>query len=522
MLPLPPRLSGDDARPLPMILAELHRAGATGALAVLGGEKSRELLFTDGELRAARSSAENEKLGSWLVAHGVITEEQLGVALLGQSGSDSPPLGHLLVRRGLVKEEVLERELESLALALLQTATAEPRQAIFFIAEGYRRQPDTLPNLTTSQLIAISARAVRDREALQAAVGDLSRLLRLATRPEAIVAEAQLTPREEELLNRFRDPRSAEEVREQLGMPTTELLEALFTLLAVGALVEVSRPSPPARVQAASPPGTGPRVDVPAASPVPPDDEREAVLRLAGRIADAGHYDVLGLSPSCTYQAIQDSWKVLRERFSPERANESHLADLGPQLRLIHERVEEAYETLIDPFTRGVYNRILRATTTPSSVTGGRPSASAGSTVSTVSTVSSTPSRPEQARALVAQAEQCVRGSDLFTACQLLQRACDLDPQPVNLVSLARLMVKNPKWADRAMQQLQRAVEIDPGCVDAWVEVAEYWRRRGHRERQRKALERALAASPSHPRASELYAALAGADELARLRERMR
>jgi Tfp pilus assembly protein PilF len=83
-------------------------------------------------------------------------------------------------------------------------------------------------------------------------------------------------------------------------------------------------------------------------------------------------------------------------------------------------------------------------------------------------------------------------------------------------------LLKNPQWVDRALQRLERAVQLDPKCCDAWVEVADVWRRRGHRERQRKALERAVAAAPEHPRASELYAALVGREELERLRQRAR
>ena len=44
---------------------------------------------------------------------------------------------------------------------------------------------------------------------------------------------------------------------------------------------------------------------------------------------------------------------------------------------------------------------------------------------------------------------------------------------------------------------------FDPQCVEAWLELAEFWRRRRNPERERKALEKALAASPDDSRASE-------------------
>jgi tetratricopeptide (TPR) repeat protein len=220
---------------------------------------------------------------------------------------------------------------------------------------------------------------------------------------------------------------------------------------------------------------------------------------------------------------------------------------------MIAERLDEAYETLIEPASRMVYDRILRAskvtgmaggTPVPRPHLDGRrtpmpgvaiPSAggplppSAGVPVALGPSTrpppaaSTAPASPrEQARALAEQAEAAVRRSDMVSALELYQQACDLDPRSEYLVAHARLMLKNPQWVDRALQRLQQVVEVDPTCSEAWVEVAEVWRRRGHTERQRKALERALAADPAHPRASRMYADLVGEGELESLRRRAR
>ncbi len=69
---------------------------------------------------------------------------------------------------------------------------------------------------------------------------------------------------------------------------------------------------------------------------------------------------------------------------------------------------------------------------------------------------------------------------------------------------------------------MRRAIEVDPRFVDAWLELAEFWRRRNHAERQRKALERALAVNPDNERANQMYRQLAGKKELDRLLRRAR
>ena len=159
----------------------------------------------------------------------------------------------------------------------------------------------------------------------------------------------------------------------------------------------------------------------------------------------------------------------------------------------------------------------------PSVLTGGAVVATGPASRSSSGEVPSAQAGPqERARALAAQAEAAARGADLVSALTLYQQACDLDPRSEYLVAHARLMLKNPQWVDRALQRLQQVVEADPSCTEAWVEVAEVWRRRGHTERQRKALERALSAAPDHLRASRMYAAMVGSDELERLRQRIR
>jgi|GEM_PF-1333485 len=598
------QLQNDDPRALPVILAELHRGLASGSLAVLGAEATRELLFTTGELRAARSSLGAEKLGTWLVARGCITPEQLGITLLGQAGSDSPPLGHLLVQRSLVTAPVLERELEALALQILRAATVEPRRGLLFLSEGYRTQPDTLPNLTTPLLVAISARALRDPVALAYAVGDMNRTVQRAAPIDVLAAELDLTPSEEEILELLGQPRRLAAIGDELGLETAEIQRALLPLLAVGAVVDSGPPMPPrrkaqvfgsvgkvdrvvpesadrgsagaARAEAVDVPGA-PAVDQPQAggSPTarqatvgspgqvahqvfrPPTQaaaqrEREQVLTLVAQLGNLGHYGVLGLQPGVTYMSVERAWKALRPRFDPERAAEEHLADLGPQLRMIADRLDDAYETLIEPSSRVVYDRILRASkvtgmaggtpvpghhlrgggtpvpgvglspTAPSSnPLSGAAVALGPSTRPSPGTPSVPTSPPEQARVLAAQAEAAARRSDLVSALNLYQQACDLDPRSEFLLAHARLMLKNPQWVDRALQRLQQAIEADPACTEAWVDVAEVWRRRGNTERQRKALERALAADPAHPRASRLYADLVGEDDLERLRQRI-
>ena len=58
--------------------------------------------------------------------------------------------------------------------------------------------------------------------------------------------------------------------------------------------------------------------------------------------------------------------------------------------------------------------------------------------------------------------------------------------------------------------------------VEAWLELADCWRRRNHAERQRKSLERVLAIDPDHEQGNKMYKDLVGNRELQRLLKRAR
>ena len=120
-------------QPLPTVMADLAEKKVTGALVAISEGTTREILFTNGEIRAARSHEETEKLGMWLVDRGKINEDDRALILLAQGGGDSPPLGHILVTRGYISHEDLEGELEELALTIIRRAAASGRLKSDFV-----------------------------------------------------------------------------------------------------------------------------------------------------------------------------------------------------------------------------------------------------------------------------------------------------------------------------------------------------------------------------------------------------
>ena len=512
-----PSIPHNDPRPLPSIIAQLNRAAASGILAVTNREGRREMIFVDGEVRAARSNIESEKLGSWLVGHKVISIQDKALGLMTQGGTASP-FGHLLVTRGLIDQATLEQKLQDLALAIVERATIGARSRIDFAVDVGGDQLDTLPNITTPQLILIAGRAFPKAEAKREQVGDFQQQAWLARSLATLVSDLQLTAAERRLLEILQQPLSIEELEGASGLDRATFLATFYPLVAAGTVaVGESKPADRETLPLGTP---APRL-VEEEAPAPEEDlpvsvleqrkEREFILRAVTFTAERNHYENLGLTEVATEDAVRASWARLQKLFHPRRAAEVHLADIGPQLSIVYERLREGFEVLSDPASRRMYDQSIAR---PQVAVEEQPELIPDE--ADVAGIPRQTTRVKLASAHVKQAEQALLAGDLFTAHTLLEVACDLDPQPEPILKLARIMLFNPNWAEQALDKLRLALELNPRSVDGWLVLADFWRRRDHKERQRKALERALAADPGHADAIGAYRELVGDEQAER------
>lgn len=508
----PPMLHA--SQPLPTYLALLAASQASGVLAATSDGSRREIVLVNGEIRATRSALEEEKLGMWLVQRGHISEDDRALTLLSQGASDAPPLGHLLVTRGKVSQQVLEAELQELALTILRRACAAPEAACEFHAGRDADQLDTLPNLTTPQIVLEAARAFTNLEAARTAVGSFEQNVWLAQGVDSLLQELALTPTEFFVLSRLDRQRTLSSLVKLAGLPEDQALATLYVLIVCGILRLGAAPHPAP---------VGPRWERAATEPSPPvvdetrltsdqREERSTIRKLAAEATRVDHYRALGIRPGANTDRIEEAWRAIEARCGPERAAESHLRDLRTEIDAIRERAREAYQVLRSFRTRERYDTILE------SVTRDRQSLDTGR----VRTETDPGVRSEIVEANIKRSDELVKDGELYPAIQLLEQACALEPRPPELLKLSRLLLRNPLWTNRALSCIRRAIEVDPKYVDAWLELAEFWRRRHHNERQRKALERALAVDPDSDRANQMYKQLVGRRELDRLLKRAR
>jgi len=500
-------------------MAGLAADKSTGTLVIGSEDARREIFFVNGEIRAARSNVEGEMLGMWLVDRQWITEDERALTLLAQGADEIGTLGHILVKRGCITQSELEGELQELTLEIIRRAASEELPRFGFMGGQGDPQPDTLPNITTSQIILTAARECRDQVAMWDLLGSFDQKVSLQLSIESVLGQLELTPSEGFILSRLDAAKDLSALKHLSTMPEQEVVSSLYSLVVSGVVaIDAAVASDEPMVVSVS---EEPLVEEPAGVEIDVGidesefedrqrEERQRIMELAQKVTRIDHYRALGLKPGAGADQIEKAFSVIRKRYSPQRVDEPHLVDQRANLSAIVDRAREAYELLSEPKARRRYDKVLTSVE----------KAQAESLLTKPRTDPA--ARAAMVKANLARADQLIATGETYLAIQLLEQACSMDPRPEELLKLAKLQMRNPLWIGRALDRLRIAVEVDPTFVQGWIEIANFWKARGHTERQRKALERAVGADPWSETAAEMYKALVGGRELERLLRRVR
>jgi curved DNA-binding protein CbpA len=500
-------------------MADLAKDGVTGVLSATANGDTREIMFTRGEIRAARSYVEDEKLGAWLVSRKKITEDDRALMLLAQGGGAAKPFGQILVNKGYLTLEELDAELEQLALEIIRRACKASGSTCEFIDGGGEGQLDTLPNVVTAEVVQLAAREFQDVDAIRKVVGDPAQTIKISGSLNDMLGDVQLTPTEGFLLSRLDAAKDVASLVRLSSLPEEQTYTTLYVLLLAGTIIigDGAAVEPAAPVAAEE--TTVVERSEEEAEELTADDiafterqleERRYILKLSEDVTKVDHYQALGLKRDANPNDIKVAWEKIQSRFSAENPV-SHLRDMTTHLERIVERGRAAYEVLSVFKARARYDEILKSMAKDRAKIDEPEKAAADAKA-----------RKTLVEANLKRANELIKEDELYLAIQLLEQACTLEPRPHELIKLSRLLQRNPLWVNRALACLRRAIEADPRNIDAWLELADFWRRRNHAERQRKSLERVLAIDPDHEQANQMYKDLVGNRELQRLLRRAR
>jgi curved DNA-binding protein CbpA len=262
-------------------------------------------------------------------------------------------------------------------------------------------------------------------------------------------------------------------------------------------------------------------------SELEPERQRE-ILELDAKLADANHYEALGLSPGATSDEVRQAFRDLSRRFHPDRFFGKDLGPLRAKVDSIFRRLVEANQTLADPEKRAAYlegNAALRAAVR--AATGvpapGPPRPKTDDEErrdrERRARLSKHPYLAKGARVqeLLVAAKQAVGASDFSQAFAQLNQATQIDPQHAEaralLIGVRKKYealrsdndLKRAKEAlDRgdeelALQALKAAVNANPGNAEAAFRAAQLLGQRGGGAREASAFaSKAVEADPGN------------------------
>ena len=478
----------------PGLLSELMRRHATGRLDIVAAGDRRQLWFDAGSVQAVVSDAESEKLGTWLVAQGLLDPAPMALSLLRQP--DGVRYGAFLVREGLLDDDRLRETLAALAVSIVARLLVPAATYAFVAGEAMPDDAATL-DMTSASLLVAAVRCCDELAGLEA-------LLPAESYPSGVedavmqYQHVQLAPPEAFLLSRIDGTLTVSQLRRVVPLARDEMTRCLAALAAAGLVTMRAEPvAAPAVVHAGAAPPQGRQEGSEGGMQFTADQRREyeEIAKLAAECRLRDFYRRLGLTHGATINQVHERYRDFVRMYHPDRAREPHLRSLRRELAAIHEAITEAYETLVNPERRAEYHEGLKTQALQSpeeqAQDGRRQRA-----------------RRELARANVDRAQALIRAGDFGAAAQMLDEAVRAEPSSDSLLLLARVEQRNPMWNNRVLDHLRMAVTLDPQFTDGWLELAAFWGKKGQKERQRQCLEKIIGYDPLNPDALRLLAPL--------------
>lgn len=392
------------------ILSELYRNRANGILTVTRDKQTKAIFVEDGSPVFALSNLAEDQLGDFLVRNNKLTAEQL--AKFG-SGANVQQLSQKLAESGLIKVTDLDCALQEVnSNAILSIFEWQDGSFSFEKKERARIAMSGKLSKSAPHLILNGTRRIRNLQSLKLPFPNQSLVVKLASNTQEILAGAELSAEETQILFSFHEPTSIKELASIAGLPEIEAFQALHGLYSIGLLQPVdgaftpasipkptaSDPSlildntPPAitRIDAPTPSATTknrpvsettpsaitkpnrpdptlmentPPATTKSSAPKPeltPEQEeaklKQEINRMLAFFASADLYEVLGVTRRATEAEIKKAYYQLAKKYHPDRVHKSSAQELKTNAEKVFSKIREAYEKLSDPESRKRYD----------------------------------------------------------------------------------------------------------------------------------------------------------------------
>lgn len=456
---------------LPAVLRTLYVERKTGMLHITRGEERGSICFVSGNIVSGDTTIAECHLGETLVRHGLLSQWDLDRALEMVSVTGRR-LGPILTDLGVLDADGLEdalamqvREVLLVIFTWTEGAYAFEEQAPELL-HGY----DKPLRLSTAEVILDAVWSVRDPDVIRYNLGDLDRVLSLASDPLLRFQRVALTPTDGFVLSRVDGTLSASEILALAPVSREEAERSLFGLLYTGMVVCL----PSSRAGKSST----------AAS------LRRHILDTHASFAMRDHYEVLGVSRDAQPAEILAAYFRLARLYHPDSHHQPGLTDLKAALESMFARVSEAHRVLSDPKARAAYDTLSAAPAAPL-VAAPQPAAPP----------SEIQADPKQLEEKLEQAEEALRAGRHYEAFALVDevlRGASGRVRRRGRVLRAEASLKSGQGHRAAEDELKAALSEDPANPEAHFLLGTIYKAGGAHSLAAGAFRRALALKPRH------------------------
>jgi hypothetical protein len=360
--------------PLFVALSRVQHDHLSGTLSVFREDQVRQLFFEAGELKAARSSREDHRIGATLVRWGYISQKGLAEALEIQQETRQR-IDQILVEQGLVTRAVIDSEARRQMEQIIFSTLAWPDGSFHFEPNTGAGELDVEIAFSADVLIE-SIRRIPESEQFLDLLGDLRSTPRV-TRDPMNTGAFRLLKDAVDVLEHIDGKTSFDQLLYSVPGTSIAAAKILYSMMFAG-LIEADPPDQTAEPEQGTvlpaakedfgedtqPVGRRAITEA-AALQLPPGSSRQIVLETYRQLDWLSHYDLLGVSRKAPQSEIEQAYRAHALLFDPARKVHPELADLWKQLTVLARWLKVAHGVLSDPVKRAAYDKKIDETTPP-------------------------------------------------------------------------------------------------------------------------------------------------------------
>lgn len=458
------------------ILHNLYSLRATGLLHLENNNLKKVVYIRNGYPIFVRSNLVREFLGQMLVRTGLLSDEVLAESLEASKQSKQRH-GSALIEMGLLEPHQLNDALRTQVLDKLLDIFSWPEGKYRFVQAREFKQGVTSIDLSPANLILQGLRDHAHRDQVLKILGPhLEHYLQQAENPLYRFQDIQLSVNEQRILASCQGNETLSEVLKRHLLSRKEAEPLLAALLTTGILVARMEPKEA-------------KEDVACDETELTRARRESFLKDYAWMMEQDYFTLLDVSESDSREQVRKSFYNMVKKYHPDRFFEQNaLPDLKDKVNALFQHISDAHETLSDANAKTRYLNDRQGEKNSSSTS--LENILQAETAFQKGIISFRVKKYDQAQKAFAEAlEICPNEAEYlmyqtWSAYKFNPKTTDINKTRTNLLraielnptlSLAHLFLgylcKDKGNEKEALRHFEKAIQVDPNCTEALREI---------------------------------------------------